>query len=314
MGVKVDAAGNLFVLDAGNKTIRKITSTGSVSTLPISFDIAAGEGAPADLELDTAGNFYVMAGRTGGGPPYVNIYRITPNGSQTTLASLTAGKGMTIDQQGNLYVLSFDSNSAPAIFQIKQSGEISTVFTDQKSIYSYQGLAVDAAGNLYTTTRDAHSNTGHRYIVKISPSGTKSNYALFDLRNFSSELSGFTDIANMIFDAAGNLYISHYSQHVLSPGCGESNTCWLGFYESGMSIHKVTQDGTVSAIRTGPPGSTGTINEFLYDRDYGRSFIGIGQDGNIYATYIVNQTVYRISQSGDTMLIAGKPGEAGNSD
>jgi sugar lactone lactonase YvrE len=66
-GLAVDLAGNVYVADSGNRTIRKITPSGFVTTLagsgtPGSADgtgTAASFNSPADVALDGAGNLYV---------------------------------------------------------------------------------------------------------------------------------------------------------------------------------------------------------------------------------------------------------------
>src|SRR5207245_241671 len=52
-GVAVDLAGNVYVADTGNFTIRKVTPDGSVTTLA---------GAAQAVALDSAGNLYAADG------------------------------------------------------------------------------------------------------------------------------------------------------------------------------------------------------------------------------------------------------------
>src|SRR5580658_1782640 len=67
-GVAVDGAGNVYVADAGNNTIRRVTSNGMVTTLAgtagqIGSADGTGEAAlfddPLGVAVDTAGNLYV---------------------------------------------------------------------------------------------------------------------------------------------------------------------------------------------------------------------------------------------------------------
>ena len=69
--VAVDAGGNLFIADSGNRVIRKV-SRGVISTLP------GYTGYAYDLKLDSAGNLYIAA--------YYYVYKLTQAGVLTTVA------------------------------------------------------------------------------------------------------------------------------------------------------------------------------------------------------------------------------------
>ena len=118
-GVVVDASGNVYVTDAQNYLIRKITSGGSVSTLAGSTQgYADGTGAVARFEslsgpcIDAAGNIYVADIGSD------RIRKITPGGIVSTVAG-----GPTMGYA--------DGPVATALFQFPYA------------------IAVDAAGNLY---------------------------------------------------------------------------------------------------------------------------------------------------------------------
>jgi DNA-binding beta-propeller fold protein YncE len=102
-GLAIDGADNLYVVDWGNHTVRRITPAGEVST----FAGAAGQVGSADgvgaaarfhtpgaVAIDGAGNLYVtdMANHT--------VRKITPAGEVSTLAG-QAGLSGTVDGSGS---------------------------------------------------------------------------------------------------------------------------------------------------------------------------------------------------------------------
>ena len=118
----IDSTGNLYVADAGNNMIRKITSAGVVTTLAGSGTAGAANGVgtaasfngPAGVAVDTKGNVYV-------GDSNNNLVRkIAPDGTVTTLAgsgtqgagngALTTAtfynpQGIAVDQYFKVYVV-----------------------------------------------------------------------------------------------------------------------------------------------------------------------------------------------------------------
>ena len=105
----VDAAGNTYIVDTGNHTIRRITSAGVVSTFAGRagvFGSADGTGTaarfdtPQDIVADTTGNLFVTD--TGN----QTIRQITPAGVVTTLAGSACGAS---SRAGLLQMPTFDS-------------------------------------------------------------------------------------------------------------------------------------------------------------------------------------------------------------
>ncbi len=117
-GIVIDRNGNLFVADALNYRIRKITPGGNVSTFAGSgvqgdADGAAGSAqfnTPLDMVIDGAGNLYVT--------DIHRIRKISPEGVVSSIAGSSAGSidgdgasakfyypsGLGIDAEGNVYV------------------------------------------------------------------------------------------------------------------------------------------------------------------------------------------------------------------
>jgi len=143
-GIAVDPSGNIYVADAGNNLIRKITPSGVVSTLAGSGFQGASKGVgtdasfkgPSALALDPAGNIYVSDSLN------QLIRKVTPSG----LVSTVAGSGASGATNGVGAVASFNSGVPNA---------------DVTSLC----LAFDASGNIYVADK------GNNIIRKIIASG-----------------------------------------------------------------------------------------------------------------------------------------------
>jgi|GEM_PF-1345169 len=179
IGITRDATGSLYVADAMNHTIRKITSSGTVSTLAggaaVSGSIdGAGTAArfnyPTGAVIDSSGNVYV-ADTTNN-----TLRKISPNGVTTTLAGLAGVSG------------SNDGTGPDALFN--RPG----------------GLAADASGNLYL------ADTGNSMVRKISPDGTVVTLAglsgIAGLKDGTGSNAFFNQPLAVALDTAGNVYVA----------------------------------------------------------------------------------------------------------
>jgi sugar lactone lactonase YvrE len=171
-GLAFDRAGNLYVLDSGNSTVRKISPAGVVTTIagaPRQTGLVDGLGAAArfyfprlGIVADAQDNIYVSDSANSA------IRKISPDGHVTTLAGGHNGQpegpegiavnvpyGLALDPQGNLLVA-----ADRTILRLTPAGALGKlpggpVPLDDPSIALagsagfLHGLAVDGAGTLY---------------------------------------------------------------------------------------------------------------------------------------------------------------------
>jgi uncharacterized protein (TIGR03437 family) len=146
--VAFDSAGNLYIADTGNASIRMVTPGGLMR--PVSAGTLV---APAYMMFDTAGNLYIADPAA--------IYKITGLGVITTmLGGLTSPRGMALDANGNFY---FSQPALKQVWMVTPSGSHSQVAAGLWS--SPQGIAVDASGNLLV------ADSGLGKVVSINTYG-----------------------------------------------------------------------------------------------------------------------------------------------
>jgi sugar lactone lactonase YvrE len=171
--IACDATGTVYISEAMNNSIRKISTTGLVTTIAANYQFSS----PAGIAIDKENNLYV-ANRFS-----YNVLKITPAGA----VSIVAGSGtpgfkdgnpneaqfsgdvrdLAIDKQGNIY-LSDDNR----IRKINSQGIVSTIAGSTKGFNDGEGslakfdfpngLAIDDRDNLYVA--DLNNNR----IRKIS--------------------------------------------------------------------------------------------------------------------------------------------------
>ena len=168
----VDGNSSVFIPDANNGQIVKVTSAG-VSSLLVS-----GLTTPTAVAVDGAGNLHVTNNAT-------DVTTIAPNGTQSTVTVAGAAnlEGIALDATGNQYVT--DQNTGTA-YKIASDGTQSTFAS---GFTSANGVAVDTAGNVYV------SSTSDGTISQITPAGVKTSVA-----------TGLNGPEGLAVDAAGDVY------------------------------------------------------------------------------------------------------------
>lgn len=331
-GIVADAAGNLYVTDTGNHTIRKITPAGVVTTLAGLADVTGnidGTGTasrfnrPRGIAVDTAGNLYVTeAGND-------DIRKIDPQGNVSTFAT-----GL----------------------KFPETGDISS-----QVVLNYGAIAVDAANNVYVARYAFQSsNTDDTdfwhnsydlyvgYVSKVTASGTVSDlwqtsvFRYFDGRIINGNVSAITFDANGQLIVASNYQVLRYSLsnatfatlagdgtiggsdgpalaaklgYALSLAYDQSGTLYLS--DNGNNVvRKLGATGNVATIAglsyenaTATVDATGSAARFGYPNG-----TAIDAAGNLYVADGSSDCIRKISPTGVVTTLAGSPGVPGSAD
>ncbi|AZT84803.1 hypothetical protein EHN06_15270 [Marinobacter sp. NP-4(2019)] len=339
-GVAVDAEGNLYIADAYNSRIRRISPDGTITTVAGTGDEGfSGDGGaataallndPRGVTLDAAGNLYIADTRNH------RIRRVSPDGTISTVAGngkwgfsgdggpataarLVYPQGVAVDAAGNLYIADAGNHR---IRRVSPDGTISTVAGSDTGVTgafggfsgdggpataaelnSPDGVAVGAAGNLYI------SDTGNHRIRRVSPDGIISTVAGIGKWGSSGD-GGPATAARVVYpqgvavDPAGNLYIADYYNHRIRRVAGYS--LQSGARDDAVVVPSAdgTQlyhfDATGRHHRTSDAVTGATLSTFDYDTDGLLSTVTDG-DGNV--------TTFERNASGQATAIIAPDGQ-----
>lgn len=326
-GLAMDAAGNLYIADTGNNRIRKVTASGTISTVAgTGIGDFAGDGGvataaklnfPIGAAFDSTGNLYIADQGNN------RIRKVTPGGVISTVAGNgTAGldgdggpatsaqlytlSGVAADGAGNIYIA---DSTANRIRKVTPDGVISTLAGSGKlfdpggfggdgqlatsaRIFSPAGLAVDTGGNVY------FADSGNNRVRKITPGGVISTVAGNGIVGYAGDggpaTSAQISIARDItFDTSGNLYIADRSNN---------------------RIRKVTPGGVISTVAgNGTAGFSGDGQLAISGQLSGPTGVAVDAAGNLYIVDAENLRIRKVTTSGIMSTVAGTgvPGASG---
>lgn len=304
-GIAADSAGNIYVADHGNSTIRKITSGGTVTTLAGSAgQTGSGDGPAASatfdhpnaVSVDSAGNVYVIDTSN------QLVRKISINtGSVTTLsgaagfggnvdgAGLTARFfypfGIAVTGAGSIYVADTGNHTIRTVSATGNVGTLagaagvigSTDGTGGGASFAYPaGLAADAGGTVFVADRNNHT------IRKVATNGSVSTLAgaagLAGSADGAGAAARFNGPSGVAADSSGNVYVADTGNN---------------------AIRKITSSGAVSTFASGFNGPQGVAVDTL---------------GNVYVADTGNNTIRKITATGTVTTLAGAAGQTGNND
>jgi uncharacterized protein (TIGR03437 family) len=317
-GVAVDDVGNLFIVDARNNRIRKVSASGIITTVAGGGTLlgAPADGGPATSALltawaaavDTAGNLFIADNgsvtTSPRGPGSNRIRKVSPGGMITTVAENLFAWSLAVDGAGALFI----ADSAGLIRRISPNGSMTTVVgggaglgdggpATSAKLANPAGVAVDAEGNLFIADRFNYR------LRKVSPSGIITTAAGDGTGRFYS--SAYVDPATddrpatgarlsyprgVAVDGAGNLFIADTNNN---------------------RVRKVSTDGTITTVvGNGTAGFSGDGGLATSAQLNSPIAVTVDEDGNLFILDIANGRVRKVSPNGMISTVAGN-GTAG---
>ena len=314
VGVAVDGSGNIYIADTGNHRIRRVDSTGTISTIAgIGEEGSSGDEGPAvaaqlsypiRIALDGAGNVYIADSGNH------RIRRVDGSGTISTIAGtgeegssgdggpavasqLNGPDGVAVDGAGNVYIADSGNHR---IRRVDGSGTISTIAGtgEQGSsgdggpavaaqLNAPNGVAVDGSGNVYIADTENHR------IRRVNVTGTISTFAGTGEGGYSGD--GGLPVASQLHsprgvavDGSGNVYIADTENH---------------------RIRQVNVTGTISTIAGTGEGYSGDGGPAVAAQLHSPSSVAVDGAGNVYVADFFNSRIRRVDISGTISTIAG---------
>lgn len=277
--VVTDVTGNLYIVEWHNNTVRKVNTSGIISTIAgtgiagFSGDggpaTAAGLNTPVGVFVDGAGNVYI------GDYSNHRIRKVNTSGIITTIAGNgTAGysgdggpataaqlrtpMGIYVDASGKVY---FADSYYSIIRCIDLSGTITTIAgtgtngyngdgiqATAARLYNPYGVIMDASGDLYIADQNNHR------VRKINSSGIISTVAGNGTAGYLGDGGAATsgrlyNPSGLYFDASGNMLIADQYNHAIRKVNNVSGI-----------ITTITGTGTAGYGGDGGPATAGVLD------------------------------------------------------
>ena len=312
-GVAIDKAGNIYISDEFNNCVRKITPSGTITTIAgngingYAGDngqaTAANLNDPTGVALDTAGNIYIADNRNncireitistgiittiaGTGIP-----GFSGDNGPATSAKLNAPFDVAVDVSGNVYVSDFNN------FRVRKiSGGVITTVVGQGTVgYSGdggaatlaklsgpEGIALDDSDNIYiadfsnSVIREVTSSTN--IINTVAGNGT----GQFSGDGGAATAAGLNDPAGVALDAANNIYISDWGNQRIRK-------------VNGGIISTIAGDGS-----QGYSGDNGPATAASLDKPNG---LVVDTAGNTYVADLQNNRIRKITGCAQSLII-----------
>ena len=341
-GVAVDGSGNVYIADWGNHRVRKVDSSGTVTTF-------AGTGArgfggdggaatssmfrlPDGVAVDGSGNVYIADGYNGrvrkvdssgtittfaGSGTFPHNSGFSGDGGSATSSLLRYPQGVAVDGSGNVYIADTLNHR---IRKVDSSGTITTFAgtgtqgfggdggSATSSLLSYpRGVAVDGSGNVYIADR------GNNRIRKVDSSGTISTILA---------APAIDTPQGVAVDGSGNVYVAEFSR-VLKMDALTNEVSTLAAGSFGIGLDGVPAASSYLAFPRGV-AADGSGNVYISDSRRirkvdssgvistvavrGGAGVAVDRSGDVYFAHALadrDEAVSKVGPSGNVSRVAG---------
>ena len=324
-GVAIDSAGNIFLADANDHRVRKVTPDGLITTIAgDGWPGFRGDGGPASasrlntpygIAVDPAGNLYIAdLGNN-------RVRKVVPDGTISTVPgtdSLVAPRNVAMGPDGSLYISEFNGNR---VQHLRADGVLEIIAGTGAAgfggdggpaiaalLSSPAGLAFDSAGNLYI------ADSGNSRIRKVA-GGVMTTVLGPDASGSPLYLP-----TAVVCDGAGNLYIADYGNSRIQfvtplgiestiPGIGRDLAIdaagnlyiasWTHVLEltPALALQTIAGDGSYQFRGEGSSATSARMN--------GPVAVALDSAGALYIADRNNLRIRKISPSGIISTVAG---------
>jgi uncharacterized protein (TIGR03437 family) len=305
LGVALDGAGNLYIADSQNNTVRRVSAGGTMSTFAgNSVPGNSGDGGaptaaqlngPQGVAVDGAGSLYIAdtlnhkVRKVSGG--VISTFAgsgtagFSGDGGAATAATLNEPFSVALDAAGNVYIAEFGNSR---VRKVDTKGIITTVAGNGISGYGGDGgqatsallngpqsVAVDASGNIYI------ADTANNRVRQVTPGGGIGTIGGNGLAGFAADgvQAVSTQVGNptgLAVDAVGNVYVA----------------------DGNARVRKIYPSGIITTIAgTGVRGYSGDGGAATSALLNAPSAVAVDATGNLYVADTLNNSV-RLLQAG----------------